>query len=153
MIKRLTVLLERPRINMTPMIDVVFLLLTFFVMTFKIIAPEGDFNVNMTSQGQAAQNAEVPNEPVRIYLQADTDGALAAIHLKDGEAIPSLTALRERVKSLASAKAELEVEIAPDAKLHYEHVIAALSAVNGEVVNGQVKKICDKIKFVKTSSE
>ncbi len=32
---------------MTPMIDVVFQLLIFFMLTLKIIAPEGDFNINM----------------------------------------------------------------------------------------------------------
>ena len=33
----------KARLLMTPMIDVVFLLLIFFIMTFKIVAPEGDF--------------------------------------------------------------------------------------------------------------
>ena len=34
-------------LTITAMIDVVFLLLAFFIMTFKIVAPEGDFRVNM----------------------------------------------------------------------------------------------------------
>jgi biopolymer transport protein ExbD len=33
--------------NMTAMIDVVFQLLTFFVMSFKVAAMEGDFNIKM----------------------------------------------------------------------------------------------------------
>ena len=32
---------------MTPMIDVVFQLMIFFMLTFNIIAPEGDFDVRM----------------------------------------------------------------------------------------------------------
>ena len=43
---------------MTPMIDIVFNLLIFFVMTFKITAPEGDFNVKMPAQ--AAQGVPDP---------------------------------------------------------------------------------------------
>ena len=34
-------------LDMTPMIDVVFQLLTFFCMTLKIAAMEGDFNIKM----------------------------------------------------------------------------------------------------------
>ena len=34
-------------IDMTPMIDIVFQLLTFFVMTLKIATSEGDFNIKM----------------------------------------------------------------------------------------------------------
>ena len=35
------------RLQMAAMIDVVFLLLVFFVMTFRIVPVEGDFNVKM----------------------------------------------------------------------------------------------------------
>ena len=38
---------EEIELQMTPMIDIVFQLLIFFIMTFKIIAPEGDFNIKM----------------------------------------------------------------------------------------------------------
>ena len=36
---------DKAELQMTSMIDVVFLLLIFFVMTFKISIQEGDFNV------------------------------------------------------------------------------------------------------------
>ena len=38
---------EKHELNMTSMIDIVFLLLIFFVMTFKIVELEGDFSVRM----------------------------------------------------------------------------------------------------------
>ena len=41
---------QETNLQMTAMIDIVFLLLVFFVMTFKIIAPEGDFNIKMPAQ-------------------------------------------------------------------------------------------------------
>ena len=34
-------------VQMASMIDVVFQLLIFFMLTLKILAPEGDFNINM----------------------------------------------------------------------------------------------------------
>ena len=34
-------------IDMTPMIDIVFQLLVFFILTLQITAVEGDFNVRM----------------------------------------------------------------------------------------------------------
>ncbi|MFT5528125.1 MAG: biopolymer transport protein ExbD, partial [Pirellulaceae bacterium] len=38
---------EEIELQMTPMIDIVFQLLVFFIMTFKIVAMEGDFNIKM----------------------------------------------------------------------------------------------------------
>jgi biopolymer transport protein ExbD len=38
---------EKVEIPMTPMIDIVFQLLVFFIMTFKIVSQEGDFNIKM----------------------------------------------------------------------------------------------------------
>ncbi len=35
------------RLQMTPMIDIVFQLLVFFIMTFKIVSQEGDFHIKM----------------------------------------------------------------------------------------------------------
>ena len=38
---------EKIELQMVPMIDIVFQMLIFFVMTFKIAVPEGDFNITM----------------------------------------------------------------------------------------------------------
>jgi len=132
---------------MTPMIDVVFLLLTFFVMTFKIIVPEGDFNVHMPPSGQN-QPADMTNEPVQVRLVADADGGLAAIQL-NGENVDNFDVLRQRVSAIGSAKPDLEAVLFPDEHLRYEYVINAITAVHGEIHEGQIRKICDNIKFVR----
>jgi len=125
---------------MTPMIDVVFLLLTFFVLTFKIIIPEGDFNVRMspTEQGQFA---EIDADSVQVRLLADADGHLSAIQL-EGNDIESFEHLREEVSALLLAKPDLEIALFPDEQLHYEYTIRAITAVNGE-----------NIKFVRETLE
>ena len=140
-------ILSKPQINMTPMIDVVFLLLTFFVMTFKIIVPEGDFNVQMPPQGQA-QAAEIDTDSVQVRLLADADGLLAAIQL-NGEDIDGFDRLRQRVSAISKAKPDLAAALMPDEHLRYEYVIRTITAISGEFHEGQIRKICDNIKFVR----
>ena len=62
--------------SMAPMIDVVFQLLIFFMLTLKIIEPEGDFSINMP-QGKPAetQNNDVVIEPKTVVLRVKTDGS------------------------------------------------------------------------------
>ena len=52
---------------MTPMIDIVFQLNIFFLFTFKIILPEGDFNIHMPSA--AAARAVEPSETLPLTLK------------------------------------------------------------------------------------
>jgi len=142
--------LEKPKINMTPMIDVVFLLLTFFVLTFKIIVPEGDFNIRMSPMGQT-QPVEAPDiDAVRVRLVADANGLLSSIQLND-EDVENFDLLRQRVSVLCLTKPDLEVVLCPDEHLHYEYFIQAITAVNGEGHEGQIRKICDNITFARES--
>jgi len=143
--------LEKPKINMTPMIDVVFLLLTFFVMTFRMIIPEGDFNVRMSSMGQE-RPAAVDTDSVQVRLLADADGSLLAIQL-NGENVENFDLLRHHVLAISLAKPDLEVALFVDEHLCYEYLIRAMTAVNGEIHEGQIRKICDKIKFVRLKEE
>ena len=58
-------------LDMTSMIDIVFQLLIFFIMTFKIVAPEGDFNIRMP-KAAPSQNS-TPEDlvpPIIIKMQA-----------------------------------------------------------------------------------
>ena len=51
------------KIDMTPMIDVVFQLLAFFLMTFKVAAVEGDFQSNFLVVRQFSQAAQRLSNP------------------------------------------------------------------------------------------
>jgi biopolymer transport protein ExbD len=130
--------LEKPQINMTPMIDVVFLLLTFFVLTFRIIVPEGDFNVEMSPMGHD-QPVEVEPDSVQIRLIAHADGSLSAIQFND-EDIEHFALLRQRVAAIGKKNADLEVVLFPDEHLRFEHTVEAITAVSG---------IYDNIKFAR----
>ena len=140
-------------LDMTSMIDVVFLLLIFFVMTFKIVAPEGDFSIKMPpASSKPNDDITIPPEPLRVRLSASPSGNLSTISLGDRVIGKSFTELRKRVLMLVMQrggpdKADVEVELAPDDHLRYEFVIEAITAVTGELKGGNIYKICDKIKF------
>ena len=89
-------LADKIDINMTPMIDIVFQLLAFFIMTLKIVQPEGDFDVRMPLGAAAAaapDEEQIP--PIRIRLTAGETG-LGGIEM-NGTAVASFEELQERV--------------------------------------------------------
>src|SRR5438128_9194252 len=75
-------------INMTPMIDVVFQLLTFFLMTFKVASPEGDFNLKLPKEERSAGPANTQTEMITIRLVAASNGDLARLQIQSN---PPLT--------------------------------------------------------------
>ena len=64
---------DKIELQMTPMIDIVFQLNIFFLFTFKIVLPEGDFNMQMPSAAaaRAAEPSELP--PLRLVMKAGAD--------------------------------------------------------------------------------
>jgi biopolymer transport protein ExbD len=139
---------------MTSMIDVVFLLLIFFVMTFKIITPEGDFSIKMPPKGKPmTESLDTPPEPMRVVLSSSPSGVLTGISFGEKSLGRNFISLRTEVlktvmKRGGPNKADVEVELSPDDRLKYAYVIEAITAVTGQVgADGQIYKICDKVKF------
>jgi len=154
---------EKNELNMTSMIDIVFLLLIFFVMTFKIVELEGDFSIKMPLAGQSTAQVDVTELPLKLRMRADSDGNLAAMELNDiamGNDRAAFDKLRNQVSGLLGAstpgEAEAgegpELEIDTDFNLRYEHVIDAITAVSGYKDGEQVVKLIEKIKFAKPRS-
>lgn len=138
-----------PDLDMTPMIDIVFQLLIFFVMTFKIVTLEGDFDVKMPRAAPSPQAAPLP--PIRLTMQADAEGNLAGL-LLDRKPVPDFATLRSEVIALvggtdAQARAETEIELDVDYQLKYQHVIGAITAVTGYVRDDQIQKLIERVKF------
>ena len=142
-------------LQMTPMIDIVFQLLVFFIMTFKIVAQEGDFDVHMPTQGPVL--ADSPAEtmpPLRLILRANGNGNLSVIEFNGRDFGTDFGGLNEFIRELVAkpqrtAYEDWEVEIAADYQLDYRHVIAALTAVSGYERDGRITKLIEKIKFTK----
>lgn len=145
---------ENVELMMTPMIDIVFQLLVFFIMTFKIVAPEGDFNIKMPL---AAPSKGIPNPdelpPLKVRLTASKDGKLTGIYLNEAH-MSGFGQLRKRIVGLVgddtgpgSLAASTEIELDCDYNLSFEYTINAITAVSGEIRNGEIVKLIEKIKF------
>jgi biopolymer transport protein ExbD len=141
-------------IDMTPMIDIVFQLLSFFIMTLKIGAAEGDFYIKMPLAAPRA-GAPDPNQipPIKVRMRADAGGNLAELILNERSfsGADRMKQLHNFVASQVgdgSLAASAEVELDCDYNLKYEHVIEAITAVSGSVTpDGQITKLVEKIKF------
>ena len=140
---------------MTSMIDVVFLLLIFFVMTFKIVELEGDFSVRMPLAGSDSMTMDPTDLPLKLRLQADENGKLTTISLNEINLGTDFDQLRANVVELISTTAPVEgedgpeIEIDTDYNLRYEYVIRSITAVSGYKQGNEVVKLIEKIKFAK----
>ncbi len=141
---------------MAPMIDVVFQLLIFFMLTLKIIEPEGDFNINMPI-GQSGGPPDMSITPIEVQLIANEDGTLRSLNfgtrsLGTGDA--AFQALNEEIlrqigePGNPQAK-DTEATIDADYGLNYEYVIRAVGAVTGRVnpETKQIDRYIEKVKF------
>ncbi len=143
---------EEITLQMTSMIDIVFLLLVFFVMTFKIIAPEGDFNVKMPAQGAQGTPQDATTPPIKIRITATETGMLAGIKFAEVP-VKNFQELRTKIREIVGdapgpgTLESTEVEFDCDYNLRYEYVVQAMTAISGHVQNGQVIKLVEKIKF------
>ena len=142
-------------LQMTPMIDIVFQLLVFFILTFKVVSVEGDFNIKMPriSQGAAPSDSPLPPLRVRLLTPSDPNAPVCGIRVGD-RALASFEELRnEVVQQIAQrgpeAAKELEVELDPDYDLPYRFTIDAITAISGYIDpgTGQVVPLARNIRF------
>jgi biopolymer transport protein ExbD len=147
--------------DMTPMIDIVFQLLAFFVMTFKITALEADFNVKMPlSSNQASPIDEVPPHVIQVNLRSGTERNIAGIDVDsdfDSQSFSGPTMFQELTGFIESTlgengdpstAGEVEVEFVIDPALKYVWTVQAMESVSGKKLpNGEVKRLVEKIKF------
>ena len=151
---------EKIETQMAPMIDVVFQLLIFFMLTLKIIEPEGDFDINMPLGAPAQSSAtDVDLPPFKVRMQADPDTGELAMLTYNGVQLGNgsnafLRLNSEILKSVNALTAagpgnldKQEVEIDPDFALHYKNIISAISACSGKMVDGRMVRYISRIKF------
>ena len=151
---------EKIEPQMAPMIDVVFQLLIFFMLTLKIIRPEGEFGINMPLSAASQQAADEPLLPeMKVRVRAGAGGELAGVELNgrnlggDEAAFANLTASIRRIAgdpADSAARDELSVEIDPDYGLDYRYFIRAIGAVSGDrLPDGTFVPLVENINFAK----
>lgn len=155
------------KLQMTSMIDVVFLLLSFFIITYRTPEVEGDFNIRMPVQVQSNKLPSLDDlTPVTIRLMSDTQGHLTNIVFGNKSLGIDFQLLRKSIfdyiqtsgsvdfqQALSTSvvpafKDDLEVEFDCDPKLRYKYTMLGITAVTG-YLNGdnQVVKMVEKVKF------
>ena len=111
---------EQPSLNMTPMIDIVFLLIIFFMVGTKFVEIERQLEVQVPAVEDAHTLREVPQKRVINVYQ---DGQLSL----DGQII-SLQALTAELRADRQVRADLAVIVRGDAEGSFQNVASVLNA-------------------------
>jgi biopolymer transport protein ExbD len=138
-------------IDMTPMIDIVFQLLAFFIFTLRILTQEGDLAIQMPLKPGPGQPSMTALPPLQIKLTAAADGSLAGIRF-NGQVVQDMPALRIRIEELIGGNqqlaAEMEADLFCDEQLSYQHAIAAITAISGRRdASGRIEPLIHKVRF------
>ncbi len=155
--KSTAALADKVELNMTPMIDVVFQLLAFFMFTLRFAEVEGDFNIKMPTSARSTVKQLDQQPSLKVRLTAKADGSLARIAY-NGRALRDFAALRSQIISYVgndqAIKENTEVELDCDYHLHYKYVIDAITHVSGYLADdGQSPvTLVQKIKFAPPGS-
>lgn len=141
MAKRESKLVSKIDINMTPMIDVVFQLLTFFMLTLKSVVVEGDFNIRMPLGASAGAAEDNPIPPIILKMTATPDGYLESV-LVGNKAVVD----QDLIGELQSASAAVDAAFKGGAEGRAKRVAAArkeMEAATSKLVQGIQARILD----------
>lgn len=111
---------ELPALNLTPMIDVVFLLIIFFMAASTFSEVEADLDLTIPEVAAAAPLTSAPKQRT-VSVEKNGDVNL------DGEAV-SLTEMTSKLSAAQREYPQLSVVIRGDAACPFQHVAAALAA-------------------------
>lgn len=111
---------DQIQLNLTPMIDVVFLLIIFFMVATKFTELERNIELELP-QVASAGNAATPDKPVAVTVFSDGHIEL------DGEPVDR-EALVSLLATARQASPDLEVVLEGDANCPFQHVANTLAA-------------------------
>ncbi|HUG20408.1 MAG TPA: biopolymer transporter ExbD [Planctomycetaceae bacterium] len=161
---------EKIEAQMAPMIDVVFQLLIFFMLTLKIIEPEGDFSVNMPIGQSAKETDSITPQVIKIRLEANpSNGELSSLKIlrtelflpargetQEEKSANAFAALNDEIlRAIGTPGSQLaqeqEVELDPDFELNAKYLINAIGACRGRVQRNPdgTSKMIDYVKNIK----
>ena len=124
--------------QMGPMIDMVFLLLVFFMVTAKPIKQESDINMGLPGTVEQSESLDIPDEQ-RLSILADGQVVLndLALDTPASRELPSLTATLKRFKESCDAnKVEPLVTLDPADAASHQRIVDVLNACAQAGING-----------------
>ncbi len=116
--------------QMGPMIDMVFLLLVFFMVTAKPIKQESDINIGLPGTVAQDEALDIPDEQ-RILIRADGQVLLNELPMDSptNEILPTLVSTLKRFKQTADAnKSEALVTIDAEDGSTHQRIVTVLNA-------------------------
>jgi len=118
------------KVDMTPMIDCVFLLLIFFMVSSTMHRQEADISFALPGTADQSEPVALPDEQI---IEIMDDGVVLLNDLKydspDSRDMPELLDTLVRFKATADAnKVEAMITIAPSGKVKHQRVIDVLNA-------------------------
>jgi biopolymer transport protein ExbD len=115
-----TIVDEEPVINMTPMVDVVFQLIIFFLLATKFTEVERKIGLEIP---QVASNASLVAAPECVTVSVYRDGTASI----DGEDA-ALAELPDRLRNLRSRSGDVRVLVRGDAQGQFQQIAEVLNA-------------------------
>jgi len=130
--------LQAVEIQMGPMIDMVFLLLVFFMVTSKPTPQESDINIGLPGTAEQDTVLDIPDEQ-KIHILESGQVVLNDLPVDSPESqdLPSLVGTLKRFKQLADAnKTEALITVAPHDESEHQRIVAVLNACAKAEITG-----------------
>jgi biopolymer transport protein ExbD len=128
---------EKVELQIAPLIDVVFLLLIYFMVTASLVKKEADISFTLPARVDQSESIELPIE-VQIEIANDGDVTVEGmIFNRDDHDLDTLaTRLTEFREAAASSGSELIVNIMPENEVIHRRIIDVMNAcAEAEVKN------------------
>ena len=116
--------------QMTPMIDMVFLLLVFFMVTSKPIKPEADISLRLPGQVSQDEVLDIPDEQRIVILESGQVVLNEQVLGATGDRVlAELVVVLKRFKTAADRnRSEALVTLAPEDAVKHQRIIDVLNA-------------------------
>ena len=109
---------QEPSVNLTPLIDVVFLLLIFFMLATTFMDPEKDINLDLPSSSEAGSVSEEIDELI-VNVMADGSTVISGQQLDEAN-------LLARLRQAAAQNPETQVTIRGDADTAHQNIVRVM---------------------------
>ncbi|QDU25760.1 Biopolymer transport protein ExbD [Anatilimnocola aggregata] len=111
---------EMPQINLTPMVDIIFQLIIFFMVGSRFTEMDKKVDVSVP---QVANAAQLPTAPTRYVVNVHRDG-----NITFNNQPVTLQSLTQELKTARQTKTDLNVVVRGDADGPLQNVAAVLTA-------------------------
>jgi biopolymer transport protein ExbD len=127
----------RLTVTFTPLIDIVFLLLLYFMLVAQFKTKEEMFQLDLPREGENETIVDpfaLPSEPIRLRVSSTGDGAAELVIQSDDPVIGSpatvnaLAAAAEQARGAMIGADQLFL-VQPDEGARWEHALAVVNAI------------------------